>query len=141
VRKPLTQAKLRVIVDLHARLIALLHPKMRGNQSPRSFASKYMHFHCPVVPIIDNNAQRALRRIVPWQQSFRLFDMPSGADQTYARYIFRFWELHKMAIEGGVKPTVKLLDRYLLRVAERIVQQEMLERCLLITGPESWRTP
>ena len=68
--EPLNPDKLHTIVDLHGRFIAMIQPVVRRNQSPRSFASKYMHFHNPAVPIIDSYADAACRKMVRWQKSF-----------------------------------------------------------------------
>lgn len=118
--EPLEPAKLRTIIDVHGQFIALLQElkAMRPGQSPRSFASKYMHFHCPAVPIIDTYADRALRKLVRWQESFRLFNLPTGADSYYAGYVFRFWQLYQQALAAGVQPTVKHLDNHLLCIVE-----------------------
>jgi len=118
VKEPLDPDKLRTILDLHGQFIALTRPVLRRNQSPRSFASKYMHFHCPAVPIIDTYADRACHRLVRWHKSFCLFDLPAGADETYAWYVLRFWQLYQQARAAGVRPTVKHLDYYLLCAAE-----------------------
>lgn len=112
--EPLDPDKLRNIVDLHGRFIALIQPVVRANQSPRSFASKYMHFHCPAVPIIDTYADAACRKMIRWQKSFCLFDLPTGTDEHYAWYILRFWQLYQQARAAGLNPTVKHLDHYLL---------------------------
>jgi len=116
--EPLDPDKLRSVLDLHGRFIALIQPVVRRNQSPRSFASKYMHFHCPAVPIIDTYADRACRKMIRWQKSFCLFDLPAGADEYYARYVFRFWRLYQQALAAGLQPTVKHLDYYLLSAGE-----------------------
>lgn len=111
---PLDPDKLRTILDLHGRFITLVQPVLRQNQSPRSFASKYMHFHCPSVPIIDTFAEAACRKMVPWKKSFCLFDLPANADETYAWYVLRFWQLYQQARASGLEPSVKHLDYYLL---------------------------
>jgi len=116
--EPLDLTKLRTILDLHGQFIALLLPVLRPNQLPRSFASKYMHFHCPAVPIIDSYADRTCRKLIHWQPSFCLFDLPSGTDGDYAWYVFRFWQLYQQACAIGIHPTVKHLDYYLLCSAE-----------------------
>jgi len=118
-RQPLSPAALNTILDVHGRFIALIQPVLRPNQSPRSFASKYMHFHCPAVPIIDTYAQRACRRMIRWQNDFCLFDLPARADEDYAWHVFRFWQLYQQAWAAGVQPTVKHLDHYLLWSEER----------------------
>ena len=116
--EPLDPAALRTVIDVHGQYMHLLKPVLRSNQSPRSFASKYMHFHCPVVPIIDTIAQSALRASVHWHRSFKIFDLPAHADEAYARYALRFWQLYQQAVADGVRPKVKHLDYYLLCAAE-----------------------
>jgi hypothetical protein len=118
--EPLDPTSLRTILDLHGQFIAMLLPVLRPNQLPRSFASKYMHFHCPAVPIIDTYADRACRKLIRWQKSFCLFDLPAGADEYYAWYVLRFWQLYQQARAAGLQPTVKHLDYYLLCTAEDI---------------------
>ncbi len=116
--EPLDPDKLRAILDLHGRFIALILPVVRRNQSPRSFASKYMHFHNPAVPIIDTYADAACRRMIRWHKSFCLFDLPAGTDEYYAWYVLRFWQLYQQARAAGLMPTVKQLDYCLLSAGE-----------------------
>ena len=116
--EPLDPDKLRTILDLHGRFIALIQPVVRRNQSPRSFASKYMHFHNPAVPIIDTYADAACRKMIRWQKSFCLFDLPAGVDEYYARHVLRFWQLYQQAYAAGLELTVKHLDYYLLSAGE-----------------------
>jgi len=113
--EPLDPDKLRAILDLHGRFIALIRPVLLRNQSPRSFASKYMHFHCPAVPIFDTYAEAACRKMIRWQEAFDQFDAPTAADRTYVRYVIRFWHLYQQARAAGLKPTVKHLDHWLLQ--------------------------
>jgi hypothetical protein len=116
--EPLDPHKLRAIIDLHGRFIALIQPVVHQNQSPRSFASKYMHFHNPAVPIIDTYAEAACRKMIRWHKSFCLFDLPIGADEYYAWYVLRFWQLYRQARAAGLELTVKYLDYYLLSAGE-----------------------
>jgi hypothetical protein len=116
--EPLDTKKLHTILALHGRFIALIQPVVRSNQSPRSFTSKYMHFHNPAVPIIDTYADAACRKMIRWQKSFCLFDLPPCVDKYYAWYVLRFWQLYQQAFTAGVKPTVKHLDYYLLSAGE-----------------------
>ncbi len=118
VQEPLDISKLRTIIDIHGQFIALIQPELRHtHHSPRSFASKYMHFHCRAVPIIDTFADWALRKAARWQKSFWLFNPATGGDEYYATYVFRFWHLYQEAIAVGVKPKVKHLDYFLLCAA------------------------
>jgi hypothetical protein len=118
ISEPLTPEKLRNIVDAHGRFVRLLQPILRGKQSPRSFASKYMHFHCPAVPLYDTYAVKALRHLYRWQDHFEIFDLPVEADEEYGWYVMRFWQLYLDAKRLRRPVAVKLLDHYLLSVAE-----------------------
>jgi hypothetical protein len=118
ITEPLTPEKLRRIVDAHGQFVRLLQPLLRHRQSPRSFASKYMHFHCSAVPLYDTYAVTALRHLYPWQEAFEIFDLPASADEEYTWHAMRFWQLYQDAQKRARWVTVKLLDYYLLRVAE-----------------------
>jgi hypothetical protein len=54
VREPLDPKKLRAIVSEHGKFCQLISKIARKENSLASFASKYLHFHCPVVPIYDS---------------------------------------------------------------------------------------
>jgi len=118
VTEPLTLSKLKTIVVAHGRFVKLLQPIMRRQQSPRSFASKYMHFHCPAVPLYDTYAVGTLRHLYHWREDFEVFDLPTGADEHYAWHVMRFWQLYQDARRAGKQVSVKLLDYYLLWLAE-----------------------
>ena len=51
VNQPLTPEKLTKILDAHGRLVRIIQGALRKGQTPRSFVSKYLHFHNPAVPI------------------------------------------------------------------------------------------
>lgn len=121
----LTLEKLKQIVIQHGKFMRLLQPKLRRKQSPRSFVSKYMHFHCPLVPLYDTLAVKALQHLYRWQDSFEVFDLPPEADEEYGWHVMRFWQLHQDAQQNGRRVTVKLLDYYLLRVAEKLRKQRV----------------
>ena len=120
IRQPLSPGKLRTVLAVHGQFVALLEPKMTRGQSPRSFASKYLHFHCPAVPLYDTFALRALTNLYPLNRCGRAFVLPLRADEEYGRYVLRFWWLYQDARKRGRRVTVKLLDYYLLCVAEEL---------------------
>jgi hypothetical protein len=118
ITEPLTIAKLEVIVMEHGKFVRLLAKILRKNQSARSFASKYMHFHCPVVPIYDRYASGELRRICRWEDSYEVFELPRGADEEYYYFALRFWQLYKKFKEAVGYTNARLIDCYLLWMAE-----------------------
>ena len=114
VREPLDPRKLCTVLDVHGQFMAMIQPVLRPHQSPRSFASKYMHFHCPAVPIIDQYAVEACNKLVRWRKSHSLSDLPNDRDEAYARYVQRFWQLYRTARDAMVEPTVRHFDYYLI---------------------------
>ncbi len=117
ITEPLTPEKLKIIITEHGRFVDLLAQKLRKNQSPRSFASKYMHFHCPAVPIYDSYASRELFSY-RWNDRYEIFERPAGADETYYYFIIYFWQLYQNFKKSVKTVNVRLLDCYLLWRAE-----------------------
>jgi hypothetical protein len=117
VTEPLTIAKLEAIVMEHGKFVRLLAEILWDNQSARSFASKYMHFHCPSVPIYDRYASGELRRICRWEDSYEVFELPRGADEEYYYFALRFWQLYKKFKEAVGHTNARLIDCYLLWMA------------------------
>lgn len=112
---PLTPEALEMILSAHGRFLRVLEGVVRKNQTPRSFASKYFHFHCPLVPIYDSVVARVIPGLVRWNSSLVVFLQPDDADDEYAWFCYRFWKLYSEArakFRSGV--TVKLLDYHLL---------------------------
>jgi len=98
IKEPLTKEKLSKIVDIHGRFskrIMRITRKYKGRKEgmhPRSFVSKYMHFHCPAVPLIDSFVPQTLSRILPWEKKFAdTFPMPQNVDKEYAWYVMHFF--------------------------------------------------
>ncbi len=114
VREPLDTAQLRTILCAHGALLKLVRPLLRNRQSPRSFVSKYLHFHCPAVPIFDSIAMRKLTKLSPWRQLTNKLTIPSEADPEYGWYVSRFWQLYSDLRSAGANVTVKTLDHFIL---------------------------
>jgi len=113
-QEPLTAETLRAIVAIHGRFVSLLQGVTRPDETPRSFASKYLHFHAPALPIYDSYAaERALPSLYRWQPDFEVFQLPDEADHYYARFVFRFWQLYREASALTQDVSVRLLDYYL----------------------------
>lgn len=116
-RSSLTLEGLKCIQGAHGRFVTLIQPLLIDEQSARSFVSKYLHFHRSAVPIYDTVAQAALRSVIRWRPAFEVFPQREDADSDYARFSFRFWQLHTTAHRSGAAVTVKLLDHYILALA------------------------
>lgn len=86
--------------------------------SPRSFASKYLHFHAPVVPIYDSIASRVIgsRAWKPWTGGCAPEPKTTRIDQTYWTFCHRIVRMAESWRADGVSfsPTSRNLDSYLL---------------------------
>ena len=115
ISEPLSAKTLEIIVNLHRRFLNILMEVLdRG--VPRSFASKYLHFHCPAVPIYDSIASKQVAVNSRGNKVAELFDMPKDADKIYYRFLMDFKGVYDDAYKRGLKPTVRLIDNYLLYI-------------------------
>jgi len=119
INEPLNQNKLEVIVKAHGQLVKLLSPILRKSKSgkhhsARSFVSKYMHFHHPIVPIYDNIAKKNLCHLIPWKDSYEILQMKTEVDEEYYYFTLRFLQLYNELKTQDKTVTVKSVDRYLL---------------------------
>lgn len=119
IQEPLTLDHLRLILDAHGRLVRLVQPALLKNQSPRSWASKYLHFHCPLVPIYDSIARSELRSLVPWDATIEVLPCPRQADERYWEFTLRFWHIYQQLGRREKVVSVKLVDAFLLHLARR----------------------
>lgn len=117
VREPLTPAKLAIILGAHGRLLQLVQPLLQRQISPRSFVSKYLHFHCPAVPIYDGIAAASLAARHRWRPGLIVCEVPTHADQEYTRFVLRFWQDYEAMRKKQQKVSVKLIDEFLLALA------------------------
>lgn len=111
-------ADLPAIAGLHGKLVALLGAHTRDGNLPRSFVSKYLHFHARCVPIYDGIASRRLhsRGWYPWSQTHgREHPAPVDADERYWRYAVRLAHMADDWRAEGLQPSTRTLDHYLLR--------------------------
>ena len=114
-REPLTSEKLANIIDIHGRFVRLLAGVVRSDETPRAFASKYLHFHCPLVPVYDSVVVGVIPKFTRWSESLMVFPKPPNADDYYAWFCYRFWSLYEQArMTIGDHVPVKVLDYYLL---------------------------
>jgi hypothetical protein len=104
----LTPDRLTAIAGVHGWFTRLLAEVCRT--APRSFASKYLHFHCPDVLVYDSYATAALCADFPLAPGVRPFPEPAGADAEYHAYCCRFWNLYRRARAQGLSPRLKVLD-------------------------------
>lgn len=117
--EPLELDALATVLKVHARLDRIVSEVRLGGQSARSFVSKYLHFHCRIVPIFDSYAAKNAQRLVRWRGPIRNLIPPrDDVDEVYRRFTVRFFDLYRQLQQAGVtpKPTVRYLDRFLVEV-------------------------
>jgi hypothetical protein len=115
-QEPLDLDALPVVVREHGKFCKLLAKISRNGNLPASFASKYLHFHCPVVPIYDRLAsQQAWRMRSP--EGFLAFKRPAEAHEGYYWYSLCFWQVYSGVRALVAKATVRMAEFYLLWLA------------------------
>jgi hypothetical protein len=114
VEEPLDEETLREVAVAHGRLCKQLKPVLRKSVSPRSFAAKYLHFHCPAVPIYDSYAAWKLARLCRWRPEYYDHARPKEADTHYQWFLVRFWQLYQAARALRPRVTVRQIDMFLL---------------------------
>ena len=115
----LTTESMAVIVTAHGSITQRLAGDL-GATNLCSFVSKYVHFHCPIVPIYDSRVAEhivdVLREHVPrGTRTDRLLKRPAIYDASYYWYAGRFLKLWQLAKEAAPGVTVKMLDHALWR--------------------------
>ena len=116
VSEPLTAADAREMVEQHGRFTQLLGEMPECNRLPRSFASKYLHFHHSLVPIYDSYAAESLIGWVKWSKFKIPFLQPPHGDAEYWDYCVRLFRLYDACRDYGRNVTTKTLDAYLWAV-------------------------
>lgn len=112
---PLDDSLLPNIISAHGALVELLKV-VTGGHAARSFASKYLHFHRPVVPIYDSVTSGVLSKLVRWRRIFDSGRLGNPEDADYRQFVMHLRQLNGLA---PTKPSVRALDWYLMREAER----------------------
>jgi hypothetical protein len=120
--KVLGPKSVKPVLDVHGRFVALLRRyarrrtdgKRQANiSSHRSFASKYLHFHRPIVPIFDRIAAQELRSLKLKACALPPEHSEKYHDARYRAFVLRFLALTKAAKRSGCYASVARLDRYL----------------------------
>jgi hypothetical protein len=124
--QPLDRASLVEIVALHGKLTrALLAPA--GNIWLTSFVSKYLHFHCPIVPVYDSRANAKIRQgFVARPDMCRLqvaVGEPNDRVRAYYKFVTAFVALYeRIYAQPNLQPSVKEVDYLLLGKGNQQVQ-------------------
>ena len=60
-------AQIQILVS-HGRIVSILKNGTKSKINFRSFVSKYLHFHAPVVRIFDSRAAKMMNEWYPWKE-------------------------------------------------------------------------
>lgn len=119
-REPLNPEQLQTIATEHGRFCQLLAQITHDQKAVRSFASKYLHFHCPCVPMFDANAYRWAWKMRPsgrksWEKMM-VFPRIEPTDSDYYWFVLCFWHIYQyLRVQPKVRNVqVRLVDQYLL---------------------------
>jgi hypothetical protein len=104
------------IVEVHGGVTRKLAERT-GDAWLTSFVSKYLHFHCPIVPLYDSNAAGRIGQFVDWQLVASVRDslttLPDWA-RAYRNFVAAFVVLYERVwAETPLQPSVRDID-YLL---------------------------
>src|ERR1022692_1354383 len=104
------------IVELHGRIARAISHRTK-DVFLASFVSKYLHFHCPIVPIYDSNAQAAIGQFVDWEEVTPIREAMAELQEwarAYRNFVAAFVMLYgRASTKTGLKPTVKEVDHLL----------------------------
>jgi hypothetical protein len=104
------------IIELHAHVARGLLPYTGGTWQ-QSFVSKYLHFHCDLVPVYDSRALASIGRLVNWPRVYAARESigrPGDWLTSYYNFATAFTVLYEdVRRDAGTQVSVKELD-YLL---------------------------
>jgi hypothetical protein len=106
------------VIELHARTTRGLK-QHTGERWLQSFVSKYLHFHCELVPIYDSRAEANIGGFVDWGSVYRIRDaigQPADWLTRYYNFATAFVALsERIVAETGAAASVKEIDHMLWR--------------------------
>jgi len=116
--KRLSEPAYEKILTLHGTMVRLLRSGTKSKLNFRSFVSKYLHFHIPIVPIFDSQASSTISdsEWYPWKKFQPRFGISKKKefDPIYYKF-FRQFLVYFEDLEGlKVNPSVRRADWYLI---------------------------
>jgi hypothetical protein len=111
--RPFDRQTAAEIVELHGHVTRAIS-EHSGGVFLTSFVSKYLHFHCPTVPIYDSNAQAAIKKFVDRTKVDAIrkeLRALHGSVWAYRNFVAAFLTLcERIHRESESSPTVKEID-------------------------------
>ena len=116
--EPLNEEMLALVVSEHGKFCQLISKISRGENKLASFASKYLHFHVPAVPIFDSYASKQAWKMRD-RDTLIAFEKPAESHDGYYWYALCFFQhyRHLRAIADDI--TVRQAEALLLWLATR----------------------
>ncbi len=106
------------ILSLHGNMVKILRDETRTKLNFRSFVSKYLHFHAPIVPLFDSRASSTINRSdwYPWRDTNESIRIPKKKeyDPAYYRFFMQFVVYFSDLQEQKLDPSVRSADWYLI---------------------------
>lgn len=104
------------VIELHACITRGLKQHTGGRQW-QSFVSKYLHFHCGLVPIFDSRAEASIGTFVDWREVYAIRQAIGRSPDWPTRYYnfaTAFFTLSERIVAvTGAKASVKEIDHML----------------------------
>ena len=96
-KEPLNAEKLKKIVSLEGQLVSLIHSLSPDPYAVHSFASKYLHFHNPLVPIYGSRSEQVVMNKEWFPASIKLEDFPLAkpGDKIYRDFCQRYLAIYQ----------------------------------------------
>ena len=106
------------ILAFHGKLVKLIRDGTDSKRNFRSFVSKYLHFHAPIVPIFDSRALTTINHKdwYPWNKIRNkvLITKKSTYDPVYFKFLNQFLMYFGDLQKQKLNPTVKTADYFLI---------------------------
>lgn len=116
--KKLSKSSYERILSVHGNMVKRLKKETRSKLNFRSFVSKYLHFHAPIVPLFDSQASSTISRSdwYPWKDSNERVpvSMRREYDTVYYKFIKQFLFYYLDLKKQKLHPTVREADWYLI---------------------------
>lgn len=116
--KKLSKASYERILTFHGNMVKRLRKETRSKLNFRSFVSKYLHFHAPIVPLFDSRASTTINRSdwYPWKDSDARLAVPKRKeyDPVYYRFFKQFLFYFSDLQQQKLRPSVRDADWYLI---------------------------
>lgn len=116
--KTLSKSSYEGILSVHGNMVKLLRKETRSKLHFRSFVSKYLHFHSPIVPLFDSVASNTINRPdwYPWKRfkGHILVPMDKQYDPAYYKFFNQFLLYFRDLNKLSQSPSVRSADWYLI---------------------------